>query len=262
MKLKSLGYRTDLIFNKLDGEVIDRGNHLVVRTLSNPNFFWGNLLIFETAPKVGDITKWKDLFKTEFTNPAIYHMTFAWDEEKIGDIKEFEQDGFKLEKAVVLSAKKQDLKKPPKFNTQIQIGSPKTPSDWEEIIQIQLLTGNFDVTKEELKTFYQKQMLRYQKLISLNLGVWFCARLDNKIVGSLGVFKDYELGRFQIVSVHPDYQRRGICGAMVYQAAEYAFSQMGLSTLVMIADAEYHAANIYKSVGFSETERIYGVCKH
>ena len=38
MEVKSLGYRTDLIFPAFDGEIIDRGAYLVVRTLSNPTF--------------------------------------------------------------------------------------------------------------------------------------------------------------------------------------------------------------------------------
>ena len=49
MKLRSLGYQSELIFTSFDGKVEDRGSYLVVRTLTNPNFFWGNLLIFDTS---------------------------------------------------------------------------------------------------------------------------------------------------------------------------------------------------------------------
>jgi len=36
MKVHSLGYQTDLIFPAFDGEVIDRGDYLVIKTPSNP----------------------------------------------------------------------------------------------------------------------------------------------------------------------------------------------------------------------------------
>ena len=38
MNVKSLGYRTDLIFLAFDGEIIDRGPYLVLRTPTNPTF--------------------------------------------------------------------------------------------------------------------------------------------------------------------------------------------------------------------------------
>ncbi len=106
MDLRSLGYKTDLIFTALDGEVIDRGSYLVVKTLSNPNYFWGNLLIFDRAPKNGDFASWLKLFKAEFQDHRIYHMTFAWDSPtgEFGETSEFLDYGFRLERGVALTA--------------------------------------------------------------------------------------------------------------------------------------------------------------
>ena len=36
----SLGWRTDLIFARFDGEVVARDDCLVVRTPTNPGFWW------------------------------------------------------------------------------------------------------------------------------------------------------------------------------------------------------------------------------
>ena len=54
MDVKSLGYKTDLIFPAFDGEIVDRGDYLVVRTPSNPYFYWGNFLLFPRPPAEGD----------------------------------------------------------------------------------------------------------------------------------------------------------------------------------------------------------------
>ncbi len=49
MEIQSLGYRTDLIFPKFDGQIIDRGNYLVILTPTNPTYYWGNFLLFASA---------------------------------------------------------------------------------------------------------------------------------------------------------------------------------------------------------------------
>lgn len=53
MQPTSLGYRTDLIFHRFEGEVTDRGHYLVIHTPSNPSYRWGNLLIFDAPPEAG-----------------------------------------------------------------------------------------------------------------------------------------------------------------------------------------------------------------
>ena len=58
MQVRSLGYRTDLIFPAFDGQITDRGDYLVVRTPSNPTFYWGNFLLFDRPTGDGDIERW------------------------------------------------------------------------------------------------------------------------------------------------------------------------------------------------------------
>ncbi len=254
MKLNSLCLKTDLIFIKFDGEVINRETYQVVKCHSNPNFFWGNFLIFKNSPKIGDLENWKKIFKHEFTDPRIYHQTFAWDVEEVGEIIEFQEDGFKLEKSLVLVAHKHQIKLPFKNHKTVEIAPLKGHDDWKLIIELQTRTN------PQYGNFYQMQAITYQKMVAKNIGLWFGAYLDGKLVGSLGIFTDGNIGRFQIVSIDPTFQRQGICGTLVFRASEYAFEKIGVETLVMVADEEYHAAKIYESVGFVSEEKMYGLC--
>ena len=78
MKLKSLGYRTDLIFPEFDGQIIDRGDYLVILTPTNPTFYWGNFLIFPKPPVEGDLDKWKAMFTEEIGSIIqAEHFTFV-----------------------------------------------------------------------------------------------------------------------------------------------------------------------------------------
>jgi len=260
MKLRSLGFKSELIFLKYDGQIIDRGSYLVVKTLSNPNYFWGNLLIFDGPPRNGDFHRWKNLFELEFTDPRIYHQTFAWDspEGQVGDVSEFVANGFKFEKSVVLTA--QNVYLPQKYHPTVKVRPIENAQDWEESIQVQIACGNESLSKAQWEGFYRSQMERYKIFIASGEGVWFGAYLNDRVVGCLGIFTDGDLGRYQIVSTHPMHQRQGICGSLVYESAQYAFERMKVKSLVMVADEEYHAAKIYESVGFQPTEKLQGLC--
>lgn len=258
MKLQSLGYRSGLIFVNFDGQVEDRGHYLVVRTLTNPNFFWGNLLIFDRPPQKSDFEEWCALFKKEFTDPSIYHVTLAWDslQGEIGDVSRFEENGFELEKQIVLAATQ--VNKPPKLNPDL-IVRPIRDDEWEKMIEVQIGSAHGSLPKHEWESFYRSQSTRYKNMEKAGLGHWFGGFLGDQLVAGLGIFHDGEMGRYQTVCTHPDYTRRGICGTLVYQSAQYALNTMGLKKLVMCADPEYYAARIYESVGFRPAQIEHGV---
>lgn len=50
MVFKSLGLRTDMIFHRFSAQVDDRGDYVVIRTPSRPDYLWGNCLIMRAAP--------------------------------------------------------------------------------------------------------------------------------------------------------------------------------------------------------------------
>jgi GNAT superfamily N-acetyltransferase len=259
MKLKSLGYRSEQIFLTFDGKVEDRVSYVVVRTLTNPNFFWGNLLIFDRPPKKSDLENWKTLFKKEFTDPSIYHMTFAWDSEVTGpgDTSEFIEAGFELQKQVVLATAQ--VNEAPKINRSLHVRPLVTEAEWQRMVEIQTESAHGHLPRHEWVSFYQSQSLRYRKMTAAGLGEWFGGFIDGKLVAGLGIFHDGEIGRYQIVCTDPAYMRQGICGTLVYKSALYAFKEWNLKSLVMCADQEYHAARIYESVGFKPVQEEYGV---
>lgn len=261
MNLQSIGYRSDLIFTEFDGEVIDRGNYLVVHTRSNPNYFWGNLLIYPEPPAPGDFSNWCATFKREFTNPKIYHQTFAWDSDKkeMPCIQDFLSAGFIFEKRAVLLAHVTDIKIPPKFAEELMIKEISGTGEWEQMIALQLAAAHGDLPKSEWEKFYRKQAELYQRMDGAGQGKWFGGYVDNHLVCGLGIFHKLGLGRYQVVCTHPNFQRRGFAGTLVYQSAKYAFARMGIEQLVMCADPDYHAIKIYENVGFIRSLEESGV---
>lgn len=260
MNIQSLGYRTDLFFPHFDGEVVDRGDYTVIRTPSNPTYYWGNFLLFSQPPAAGDLERWKQLFAAEIGSPnTVKHLSFGWDaiSGETGDIEPFLETGFHLNSSVVLTA--QEVNPPPKYNAEIVIRPLQEDWEWESALQTQIACRKLEHSLESYTPFKTRQIARYRAMSEAKRGKWFGAFLAGRVVGNLGVFAHDGIGRFQSVGTHPDFRRLGICGTLVYEAARYAYAQLEAETLVMAADEEYHAAKIYESVGFMATEHQIGM---
>ncbi len=260
MEIRSLGYRTDLFFPQFEGIILDRGDYLVIRTPSNPSFYWGNYLLFSRPPTQGDLEKWQALFQQEISSRQVtHHMVFGWDtrEGETGEVQPFLNEGFLLDQNFVLTA--QQVRVPPKYNHEVVVHTLTEDWEWEQALQNQVDCRPPEHSVEAYLLFKKAKMARYREMQRAGLGEWFGAFLDNRLVADLGLFCIDGIGRFQSVETIPEYRRQGICGALVYQAACYGLERMGARTLVMLADEHYHAARIYESVGFRMEERQVGL---
>jgi ribosomal protein S18 acetylase RimI-like enzyme len=260
MEVHSLGYRTDLIFPRFDGQILDRGNYLVILTPSNPVFYWGNFLLFPDPPGKGDLEKWKDIFAREIgTWPQVEHLAFGWDslQGELGLVQPFLEAGFNLSQNVVLTARQ--ISFPPRYAQEVLVRPLSEDWEWEQALQNQMACRDPEHSLEGYLVFKRAQMQRYHRMSQAGRGAWFSAFLGKQLVADLGVFREGRTGRFQAVGTHPDYRRRGICSRLVYQASRYALEQMQLETLVMVADENYFAAGIYESIGFEPIEHQVGV---
>jgi GNAT superfamily N-acetyltransferase len=260
VEIRSLGYRTDLIFPAFDGEIIDRGNYLVVRTPTNPIFYWGNFLLFEHPPGEGDFAAWRELFAHEIgTPPAVQHQTFGWDtpRDAEGATRPFLEAGFRLNRSIVMTAGR--INPPARPAANVDIRPLDTDRAWAAAVENQVICREPEFEEGSYREYVRGQMARYQAMVTAGLGVWFGAFIDRRLVADLGVFHNRELGRYQAVQTHPEYRRRGIAGTMVYVAGRYAMQQFDLPELVIVAEEGSAAGRLYGSVGFRQVEYQMGL---
>lgn len=59
-------------------QIIEKAGYLVTRSLRNPDFQWGNFLIFKQAPSENDIPTWEEHFCREFPEFIHQHRAFTW----------------------------------------------------------------------------------------------------------------------------------------------------------------------------------------
>ena len=262
MQARSLGYRTDLIFASYDGEIIDRGNYLVIRTPTNPSFYWGNYLLFDHPPMEGDYQRWQELFAQEIgTPPLVTHQVFGWDttDNEQGVIEPFLEKGYHIERSVVLTARQ--LIPPLNLIEGVTVRPFELENYWTQSIENQVECREPEFEETGYRLFRQRQMNRYRAMSQAGLGAWFGAFIGNQLVADLGIFHAKQLGRYQSVLTHPKYRRQGIARQLVFESGVYALKHFGLDNLVIVADSGSIAERLYRSMGFEFVEHQTGIGK-
>jgi len=255
----SLGIRSDFIFARFDGEVLDRGDHVVVCTPENPGFWWGNYLVFPTPPAPGDSSRWRRLFADEIGHhPGVRHEAFAWDptDGSTGAAEEFVAEGFELNKSVAQTVTPETLRRPTKWNAEVEVRPVREGAEWDAVLAAEIARSPPGHDPEAFAVFLERQWRRYRRMIEAGLGHWYGAFLEGELVADMGIFVDAGLGRCQAVGTAKEHRRKGICGTLMHGACGHAFGEQGAEHVILMADEDYHAAGIYRSVGFRDTERV------
>jgi predicted GNAT family acetyltransferase len=257
MDVHSLGYRTDLALLQLGGsEVEDRGTHLVVRTPSNPTFHWGNFLLLAGPPEPGSAAYWVETFEREL--PESLHRTFGVDGTtgSVADLEGFAELGYETDASSVMTARA--VHEPPHPNPAATVRPLASDDDWEQ----QVLLAVAGEPEHYSVEFATRRAAAHRYNVEAGHGQWFGAFLDGGLAASLGIFTASPgLARFQEVKTHPDARGQGLAGTLVHGASRHALDEMGAETLVMVADPDYLAIRIYRSVGFDDTETQLGASR-
>jgi GNAT superfamily N-acetyltransferase len=265
---RSLVLRT-LIDVLPENRVVRReGDHLIVRSPSNPGHWEGNMLAFDDAPDAGDGERWERAFDAAFADaPAVRHRTFYWDRtdgEQGAAVAEFEARGYRLERDVGLVAAPTDLIPHPKANRDVEIRrlDPRSGRDeplWAGTVALALATQAEDPSPDaDFETFARARQSERRAVFAAGRGAWYAAvdPADGTVLAGCGVVVTDSRGRFQAVDTAPTHRRRGIARRLVHEAAIDAVARFSLEQLVIVADPGYHAIGIYESLGFRPRERL------
>lgn len=257
MDIASLGFRTDVALLRRSGsEVTDRGDHLVVRTPDNPDFRWGNFLLLESAPAAADVPRWRDRFATEF--PDADHVALGLDCADPGPLQAevaaaLTRSGLSVETSTVMTATA--VGEPPVPNRDAEVRALSSDRDWDQSVALLLTCGEGEEEGAAYERFARARTQAHRDLVEAGHGAWFGAFLDGLLVSQLGlVSADAGLARFQSVETHPEARGRGLAGTLVHHAGRFGLTRLSATTLVMVADPEYAAIRVYRSVGFADTQ--------
>lgn len=254
MDVTSLGYQTDLALLRLGGSRLeDRGDHLVVRTPHNPSYWWGNFLLLAQVPPPELCQWWLDRFAAEF--PAAEHVAVGFDGRAggVGDLAWFGARGFRVEASTVMTAS--EVREPASLNTEAVYRELRSDEDWGQSVELRVRCEDRPFEPEGYRAFTTAKARTNRQIVEAGHGAWFGAFIGGRLVAQMGLVSAGDgLARFQAVETDPDYRRRGLAGSLVHHASRHGFGELGADTLVMVADPNYFAIDLYRSVGFAPTE--------
>jgi ribosomal protein S18 acetylase RimI-like enzyme len=249
----SLGYRTDLALLQLGGsEVEDRGDHLVIRSPHNPTFWWGNYLLLSGVPAEPDTDRWLDRFRAEF--PAADHVALGFDapDGRVEQLSAFAERGIKCIAGTVMQAS--EVREPPRPNRDAIFRQLTADADWAQSLELTVACNDQQEAAAHL-TFAVDKLETTRAMVDAGHGAWFGAFVDGELLSQMGLFAASPgLARYQMVETRPDARGRGLAGTLVHHVGRYGFETLGAETLVMVADPDYVAIRVYRSVGFSDNE--------
>ncbi|MHC4553355.1 MAG: GNAT family N-acetyltransferase [Planctomycetota bacterium] len=257
MNLKSQFQHAILLKDRQTAQITDKSSYIVVRTPNRPDFFWGNYIIMPSAPTTDVYEHWLTIFESEIgPKSKTGFVAITWDGNgQQGDTDQFTDKGFELQTSVILSAS--CVHAPPKTNPHVTIRPLQTESDFEQTIDVHF-TPNWEYSSDEDQIlFLQDSIKDFRKRVDTGNTISIGAFLDNKLTAVVEMYYNNTLCVLDSVATHRDYRRQKICSTLTYYASQYALTQLNCQTLALEADAEYHAAAIYESIGFQPTEKLY-----
>ena len=264
---RSLVWATSIDVLGADRIVERRSDHLVIRSPGNPDYYWGNFLLFEDAPRRGDLALWESAFADAFGDePRVRHRTFAWDrlDGRLGAARtELEANGYAIDETVGLVAKPTDLRSHSRENRDVTIAALDPFGDetlWDAVVELNVETREPEHDEDGYRTFSRARQRELRELFRAGLGTWYVALdpANGQVVATCGIVVTAGRGRYQSVVTASAHRRRGICSRLVVDAARLSSAAFGTEHFVIAAEVGYHALGLYESLGFRPRERVAG----
>ncbi len=245
-----LGWHTDLEVLRLGGsQVEEHADHLVVRTPSNPTYYWGNFLLVTDPTSVDDAAGWLRRFEDLF--PEAAHRAIGLVAEPTEQV--WNGQTMFVERADVLVARG-EVARPP-IAAGYEVRELTTGDDWAQSTALRQAAFPEQDEFEERVTATR---------ITVTAGgdlTWFGAFAGDTLAAELGIVLCADgVARYQSVLTDPGHRRRGLTSHLLGVAAGYARSR-GAERLVIIADADTDAGRLYRTAGFDFDSVSYQVSR-
>lgn len=258
-RLTCLEFASDAMVQRGQTEFRALPDRVVQTTHDEPNFWFGNRLIFSTPPR--DAKALIDLFHHDM--PKADHICLSWDIPNLS-LKEvqavFAGSGLKVQQDDTLTLAGSLTRAP--VPESITIRPFSSDHDW---LQSEWIAAA-DLRRDGLPEAGLMDFLRFKTAarkgqIAKGYGQWFGAFEGGQLCGDMGIFFDDRMIRYQAVQTHEKHRRRGICSALLCHALEWARPRAQKALPMIVADADSDAGRLYRRSGFALAETTVCACR-
>ena len=110
------------------------------------------------------------------------------------------------------------------------------------------IDGVFEVEKNCFEDYWQKDS--FKKELSNNLAKYLVAKVDNKVVGYVGIWFVVDEGHITNVAVHEDYRGQKIGDHLIKELVQVCKNNKIISMTLEVRASNVVAQNLYKKYGF------------
>jgi GNAT superfamily N-acetyltransferase len=239
-----LGWHTDLAVLRLGGSGIEEyPDHLVVRTPTNPTYFWGNFVFVTDPESVDDAAGWLARFERYFPDAAHRSIGLIAEpaDQAWNDVTMF------IERADVLVATGEVAR--PRIAAGYTVRELDAAQDWTQSTRLR------QAAFPEQDEFEQRVTDTRIRVTASGALTWFGAFAEDRLVAELGIALCRDgsgdiIARYQSVLTDPAHRRRGLTSHLLGAAAGHARDR-GAGRLVIIADADTDSGRLYRAAGFA-----------
>ena len=119
-----------------------------------------------------------------------------------------------------------------------------------ELMKVDDIKNVLEVEEKSFTIPWHKES--FENELKNNLALYLVAKVENKAVGYVGVWRVLDEGHITNVAVHPDFRGRGIAKALVSELLLLCEKDGITSFTLEVRKSNVIAQNIYKSLGFKE----------
>jgi GNAT superfamily N-acetyltransferase len=248
-----LGWATDLGVLELMGSTVDhRGDHIVVRTSTNPLFHWGNCIFVTDADAVDDADRWIEVFGSAV--PSADWVAVGLTQMPM-DAAGWTAHGVELELDDVLATSTMPRQTP--LPDGYTVHPLVADEDWEQFVarDVALNEESEHHEPQSHERFARARAQSYREISERGSALFVGAFFDGRLVGELGIVRCGATARYQTVGTDPAHRGRGICSHLLGVAAAGSV-QWGARQWVIVTAATNPAGRVYRRAGFELVEPI------
>jgi GNAT superfamily N-acetyltransferase len=242
-----IGWWTQLAVLELSGSSIaDQGDHVIVRTRSNPTYHWGNFVLVTDDRQVDDAPRWVRTFSAAF--PASSWVAIGLPGMP-DDAAGWESHGLTVETEEVLTSPLPPRRSPldGRYRARTLSGA-----DWDQTVALAMAEGTRDnrYDRDTRERFKRARTASIRSLCERDLAACFGAYEGEALVACLGVVRCGRIARYQNVLTDRAHRRRGLASHLLGVAGQWA-AQNGCEQWVILTEDTNPARFVYRRAGFT-----------
>jgi len=264
MDCRSLGFATDLAILELGGSAIERRESFWrIETPHAPTYYWGNFLLLDPVDQALSASEWKRRFSAEFPQARHFALGIDAPHGRKACLNDFSEEGTEISEMTVLTSLPSTLRlvqaeAEAGAETEIEtvvVRQLESDDDWDQALKLGVFNRGQEFAEASYRNFFHNYLAMQRCIVGRGRGMWWGTFVDGALVAQAGIIDcDNGLARYQMVSTHPMFRRRGFAASTVSSAGYGAAEHFGTEKLVIVADPSYYAIALYEGLGFHATE--------